>query len=115
MWSKEVKEGTSSQSKVKAGKVKEGGGCECPTPNGDVIQVCKYKPSHVAKFPNLVTPDLSHNTFSGKIPSSLSYMSYLKTLLLNHNRFTGPIPSGLVSSRPGFEGVPMEQMHRAQH
>ena len=44
-----MKEGTSSQSKVKAGKVKEGGGCECPTPNGDVIQVCKYKPSHVAK------------------------------------------------------------------
>ncbi|CAN7033849.1 unnamed protein product, partial [Brassica rapa subsp. trilocularis] len=42
--SKELKEGTSSQSKVK-----EGGGCECPTPNGDVIQVCKYKPSHVAK------------------------------------------------------------------
>ncbi|KAG2255114.1 hypothetical protein Bca52824_074408 [Brassica carinata] len=42
--SKEVKEGTSSQSKVK-----EGGGCECPTPNGDVIQVCKYKPSHITK------------------------------------------------------------------
>ncbi|CAG7898997.1 unnamed protein product, partial [Brassica rapa] len=42
--SKEVKEGTSSQSKVK-----EGGGCECSTPNGDVIQVCKYKPFHVAK------------------------------------------------------------------
>ncbi|KAF3496143.1 hypothetical protein DY000_02051823 [Brassica cretica] len=46
--SKEVKEG-SSQNKVKAGKVKEGGCCECPTPNGDVIQVCKYKSSHVAK------------------------------------------------------------------
>ncbi|CAN7055516.1 unnamed protein product, partial [Brassica oleracea var. botrytis] len=42
--SKEVKEGTSSQSKVK-----EGGGCECPKPNEDVIQVCKYKPSHIAK------------------------------------------------------------------
>lgn len=49
-------------------------------------------------FRYLSALDLSHNSFSGKIPATSSNISDLVTLLLDHNRFTGHIPPGLVSN-----------------
>ncbi|XP_039125647.1 probable inactive receptor kinase At1g27190 [Dioscorea cayenensis subsp. rotundata] len=46
-------------------------------------------------LPYLVTLDLSSNSLSGQIPSELSNCRFLNTLLLSDNRLSGPIPLSL--------------------
>ncbi|KFK25890.1 hypothetical protein AALP_AA8G175500 [Arabis alpina] len=49
--------------------------------------------------PLLTILDLSYNQFSDEIPPSLSNITYLNTLMLQHNQFTGPLPSLLAQLR----------------
>lgn len=41
------------------------------------------------------TLDLSHNALSGRVPSGVSGLPYLKELLLHHNHFSGGLPSDI--------------------
>ncbi|KAH7529412.1 hypothetical protein FEM48_Zijuj05G0181400 [Ziziphus jujuba var. spinosa] len=62
-------------------------------------------PLNISKLIPFVTFfDLSHNNFSGEIPSSLSNCSYLNALRLNHNQLVGNLPMelGLLSRMSSF-------------
>ncbi|XP_074295619.1 putative leucine-rich repeat receptor-like protein kinase At1g68400 [Silene latifolia] len=69
---------------------------------------------------------LSHNSFSGPLPSSLPLpLPSLKLLFLSHNRFSGPIPASLSSlplllrldlSHNSLSGpLPVDQLNRITH
>lgn len=55
----------------------------------------------VRSWPDLVRLDLSGNTISGQLPSSLGELGRLRTVFLNSNNFTGRIPISYGSTVAG--------------
>ncbi|KAI3822945.1 hypothetical protein L1987_10546 [Smallanthus sonchifolius] len=49
----------------------------------------------IGRLPNMIALDLSHNKFTGQIPSSIQNLCKLKILRLEDNMFIGEIPTGL--------------------
>ncbi|KAI3688298.1 hypothetical protein L1987_82009 [Smallanthus sonchifolius] len=52
-------------------------------------------PTFIGTLPNITTLDLSDNTFTGPIPSSIQNMSKLEVLRLHNNMLDGEIPTWL--------------------
>lgn len=48
---------------------------------------------------NLIAMDLSRNSFSGAIPSSLESLEAIKVIKLQYNEFTGTVPDDICSIR----------------
>ena len=48
-----------------------------------------------SSFSNLLTLDVSNNSFSGTIPHQIANLSRVSELIMNNNNFSGPIPISL--------------------
>ncbi|ESW13635.1 hypothetical protein PHAVU_008G213200 [Phaseolus vulgaris] len=48
-----------------------------------------------SSFPNLLTLDVSNNSFSDTIPHQIGNLSKVSQLIMNNNNFSGPIPISL--------------------
>ncbi|CAJ1971133.1 unnamed protein product [Sphenostylis stenocarpa] len=49
-----------------------------------------------SSFPNLLTLDVSNNSFNGTIPHQIANLSRVSQLIMNKNNFDGPIPISMV-------------------